>query len=258
MNATVEDLRPTIVPKSDQLNAEQLLGGSMTVTVTNVTVSDSGEQPVVVHYEGEGGRPFKPCKTMRKVLIHAWGADGRKWIGRSMTLYNDPSVKFGGDDVGGIRISHMTDIERDVKVSLTSTRGKKAKYEIKRLTINKAGRVPVAVTLKSVMEAIAAANDPEGMQDAAGLAAKLTDDEDKAAAREAYDARLQDLKAAAAPASSEQGNSLAYSDVAAKLNRATDIDELGAAADLIQYVESITQRDDLAAIYKRKSDEFKG
>ena len=77
MNATVEDLRQTIIPKSDQLNAEQLLGGPMTVTVSEVKVSDSGEQPVVVHYDGENGRPFKPCKTMRKVLIHAWGADGR-------------------------------------------------------------------------------------------------------------------------------------------------------------------------------------
>ena len=46
----VHDLRPTIVPKSDQLNAEQLLGGPMTVTVTDVRVSDSAEQPVSIHY----------------------------------------------------------------------------------------------------------------------------------------------------------------------------------------------------------------
>ena len=61
MNATVEDLRATIVPKSDQLNAEQLLSGPMTIRVTEVRVSDSAEQPVVVHYEGDDGRPYKPC-----------------------------------------------------------------------------------------------------------------------------------------------------------------------------------------------------
>lgn len=195
MNATIEDLRPTIIPKSDQLNAEQLLGGPITITVSDVRVSDSGEQPVVVHYEGENGRPFKPCKTMRKVLIHAWGTDGRKWIGRSMTLYNDPSVKFGGDDVGGIRISHMSDIERDVKVSLTSTRGKKAKYEIKRLD-SRSQQKQAAVTLKEVLNAIDSASDPEDMQAAAKLAAKLSSDDDKSAAREAYDARLHELKSA--------------------------------------------------------------
>jgi hypothetical protein len=133
MNATVEDLRPTIIPKSDQLNAEQLLGGPMTVTVTEVRLGTGEDQPVVVHYAGEEGRPFLPCKTMRKVLIHAWGADGRNWPGRSMTLYNDPTVKWAGEEVGGIRISHLTHIERDIKVSLTTTRGKKAKYEVRRL-----------------------------------------------------------------------------------------------------------------------------
>lgn len=195
MNATIEDLRPTIVPKSDQLNAEQLLGGSMTVTVTDVKVSESGEQPVVVHYEGENGRPFKPCKTMRKVLIHAWGADGRNWIGRAMTLYNDPSVKFGGDDVGGIRISHMTDIERDVKVSLTSTRGKKAKYEIKRMAPS-AARKTAPATLDQVIAGLNAANTPDELLAAAETAKGLTGD-DKTKAGTAYTARLNQLKAEA-------------------------------------------------------------
>ena len=35
------DLRPTIVPKSDQLNSEQLLPGPLTIRVTGVTVSRS-------------------------------------------------------------------------------------------------------------------------------------------------------------------------------------------------------------------------
>lgn len=130
MTYDIADLRPTIVPKSDQLNAEQLLGGPMTITVTDVRTSASEEQPVVVHYQGENGRPYKPCKTMRKVLIFAWGEDGRRWVGRSMTLYNDASVRFGGQDVGGIRISHLTDIDREIKVSLTATKGKKALHSI--------------------------------------------------------------------------------------------------------------------------------
>lgn len=133
MNATVEDLRPTIAPKSDQLNADQLICGPMTITVRDVRVSTSDEQPVIVHYEGDNGRPFKPCKTMRKLLVAGWGANGNEWSGRSMTIYNDPAVKFGGSDVGGIRISHMSDIPRDIRVSLTSAKGKKALYEVKRM-----------------------------------------------------------------------------------------------------------------------------
>lgn len=133
MSIDITDLTSTIVPKSDQLNAEQLLTGPMTVTVTDVRVGSGDEQPVTIHYEGENGRPYRPCKTCRKILIFAWGKDGRDWIGRSMTLYNDTSVKFGGAEVGGIRISHMTDIDRDISVSLTATRGKKSAHTIKRI-----------------------------------------------------------------------------------------------------------------------------
>lgn len=131
MNATVEDLRPTIIPKSDQLNADQLVTGAMDVTITDVRIGNGADQPVVVHYENDGGRPFKPCKTMRRVLILAWGENGRNWIGRSMRLYHAPEVKFGGAAVGGIRISHLTDIQKDISVSLSETKGKKVMHLIK-------------------------------------------------------------------------------------------------------------------------------
>ena len=130
--SNVSDLRDTIIPKSDQLNAEQLIGGPMSFTVTEVKRGD-GDQPVSIHYENDQGRPFKPCKTMRKILIFAWGDDGRAWAGKSMTLFCDPDVKFGGVKVGGIRISHLTHIERDMAVSLNTTKGKKGEFVIKKL-----------------------------------------------------------------------------------------------------------------------------
>lgn len=133
MNATIEDLSPTIVPKSDQLNADQLLGGPMTITVSGVKIGTTDEQPISIHYPNDDGRPYKPCKTMRKVLVLAWGADGRQWAGRSMMLYTDQSVRFGKDEVGGIRISHLTDIAADINVNLNATKGKKKLYEIKRM-----------------------------------------------------------------------------------------------------------------------------
>jgi len=189
MNATVEDLRSTIVPRSDQLNSEQLLGEPITVTITEVRMGKSSEQPVVIHYEGEEGRPYLPCLTMRKVLIYAWGADGRQWIGRSITLYNDPSVKFGGEDVGGIRICHLTDIDRDIKVSLTSTRGKKAKHEIKRLSLPMAGQLADITSSPTI----------EALKDNFGAAYKATKDAAaRAQLKAAYDARLKALTDAAA------------------------------------------------------------
>ena len=124
------DMRAAIEPKSDQLNTDDLIGGPRTIRVTKVTISP-GEQPVSVHFEGDGGKPWKPCKSMSRVLVAAWGPDAAAYTGRSVTLYRDPSVRWGGMDVGGIRVSHLSHIERDMVMALTVTRGKKAAYTVK-------------------------------------------------------------------------------------------------------------------------------
>jgi len=128
----VEQLRDTIVAKSDQLNADDLIAGPVTVTVRGVKrVTD--DQPVIIEIDG-GHQPYKPCKSMRRVLIAAWGDDGREWAGRSMTLHCDPEVMFGGVKVGGIRISHLSHIESpEMSVSMSVKKGRKGVVSVKRL-----------------------------------------------------------------------------------------------------------------------------
>lgn len=129
----ISDLSSTIIPKSDQLNADQLLGGPMQILITGVSRGTDEKQPIFIDYAGGEGRPWKPCLTMRKVLIAAWGKDGREWIGKSAVLFNDPSVLYGGMQVGGIRISAMSDIPSDMTLLVTEKRGKKTKVVIKKL-----------------------------------------------------------------------------------------------------------------------------
>lgn len=133
MSNDVTNLRDTILAKSDQLNADDVIGTGITITVTAVKRGDSAEQPVVIHYQGDNGRPYKPCKTMRRVLIAGWGENGAAWVGRSMSLYNEPSVKFGGVAVGGIRISHMTDIGNGISMATNASKGKKKEVIIQPL-----------------------------------------------------------------------------------------------------------------------------
>lgn len=130
----ITNLRGAIAPKSDQLNADDLIGTTKTILVTAVKAG-TNEQPVVIDYEGSNGRPYKPCKSMLRVLIYAWGDDGRQWVGQSMTLYNDPDIKFGGVKVGGIRISHMTGLDKKLDLSLTVTRAKRAAYTVQPLQV---------------------------------------------------------------------------------------------------------------------------
>jgi hypothetical protein len=40
----------------------------------------------------------------RKVLVRMHGSNTKAWLGKLIHLYFDPTVKFGGKEVGGIRI----------------------------------------------------------------------------------------------------------------------------------------------------------
>lgn len=128
MDTEIQDLSDTIVPKSDQLNADDLIAGPITVTINSLRRGNSRDQPLDLHIEGQ--RPYKPCKSMRRVLIAVWGNDGREWIGRSMRLYRDPEVTFGGVIVGGIRISHMSHIAEPMTIVLTVSRGKRKAHRV--------------------------------------------------------------------------------------------------------------------------------
>lgn len=130
------DLTDTIIPKSDQLNSEDLLTGPRIVTVTEVR-RGSTEQPVeIVTAEFGPKRPFKPSKTVRRILVAAWGKEAAAYTGRRMMLYRDPEVRFGGSAVGGIRVSALSDIDKPLSISLTVTRGKRAPYVVEPLKVS--------------------------------------------------------------------------------------------------------------------------
>jgi hypothetical protein len=137
------NLAETIIPKSDQLNADDLISGPITVKVTAIKGSNEPQQPVSIHYEGDNGKPYKPCKSMRRVLVSAWGANGAEYAGRSMTLYRDDSVMFGGIAVGGIRISHLSHIGKDLTMPLTVSRASRKPYTVKALEVAAPAAKPV-------------------------------------------------------------------------------------------------------------------
>src|ERR1700678_2310927 len=104
----MNSMSSVIQAKSDQLNGDDLICGPLTITITKVECRPGTEQPVSIFYDGDGGKPYKCCKSMARVMVHCWGDDANKYVGRSLTLYCDPEVKWGGMAVGGIRISHMS------------------------------------------------------------------------------------------------------------------------------------------------------
>jgi hypothetical protein len=49
-------------------------------------------------------KPLGAGAAILSVIAQLYGPNVKKWIGRSVTLYGDPSVTFGGERVGGIRV----------------------------------------------------------------------------------------------------------------------------------------------------------
>ena len=58
------DLSRTIVPKSDQLNFEDVQSQCITAVIKCVRAGNK-EQPVFIDLDGYDGRPYKPSKSMR-------------------------------------------------------------------------------------------------------------------------------------------------------------------------------------------------
>lgn len=126
------DISDTLAPNSDQLDAVDLLSGPRTFTVAKVSKGNA-EQPVQVHL-AEFPRPWRPGVTMRRVLAYCWGPDASQWVGRRVTLYCDPNVKFGGEVVGGTRISHLSHIDKPKSIPLLVSRGKTQVFRVAPLT----------------------------------------------------------------------------------------------------------------------------
>jgi len=145
------DLSSTVIAKSDQLNADELIE-PITITVTRVDKVAAKDQPVHIH--AAGIQPYKPCLTMRRMLIAAWGKYKDAWVGRSLVLYCDPEVLWGGKETGGVRVSHASHIDKPVSRMLAVTRGRKKLFTILPLVIE-------TVDHSAIIDKYAAADDEQ-------------------------------------------------------------------------------------------------
>ncbi len=131
----MNDFATAIAPKSDQINASDLIAGDMTVTIAGVKVTPGTEQPVSITLQGHS-KVWRPCKSTGRILMAAWGADTAQYVGRSVQLYLDPKVKWGGLEVGGIRIRAISHIENDLRIVLAESKQVRKPVTVKRLDID--------------------------------------------------------------------------------------------------------------------------
>lgn len=131
----VIDISYALQAKSDQLNALDIMGNDIVIRIRGVKTSD-GDQPVQVYFDGDNNRPWKPSKGMLRILAAAWGNDAALWTGKYAKIYCEPSVRFGGKEVGGIRIRELSDIdERGLVLTLALNRQQRTPYHVPLLVV---------------------------------------------------------------------------------------------------------------------------
>jgi hypothetical protein len=126
----MSDISFTMEAKSDQLNAVDIMGAERIIRIREVRVQ-KGDQPISVFFDGDNNRPWKPSKGMIRILAGAWGTESDQWVGKYAQLYFEPSVKYAGKEVGGIRIRALSDIDkRGLTFVITLNRQQREPYPV--------------------------------------------------------------------------------------------------------------------------------
>jgi hypothetical protein len=102
------------------------------IRITKVTVipleGEKGvENKVVLSYKAtDGDGEIVWCKTNAALTAHVLDErDYDKWVGRLITVYNNPHVTFGAKTVGGVRVYGSPEMKKPIKVEIKRPRRKK-------------------------------------------------------------------------------------------------------------------------------------
>ena len=149
------DISDTLQPNSDQLDAIELVSGPRDFTIKDVSRGNA-EQPVNIHLH-ELDRPWRPGKSMRRVLAACWGTDATAYIGRRVRLYMDPSIMFGKEKVGGTRIAALSHPDEQKSIPLLISRGKSAMFTVQPLAQTEPVTEPWQAQWQAISNALTAA-----------------------------------------------------------------------------------------------------
>lgn len=151
------DITEALAPTSDQLDAIELVSPrTFTIDTGSRLGKRDGKTVAEIRLVGFD-RVWRPSKGMLDVLAACWGTDAKQWVGKRVTVYNDPEVMFGRDKVGGIRISHLSDIDSERSVSIrASGAGRRQTWKVQPLTGENAAHPPTGLATQRQKSALGA------------------------------------------------------------------------------------------------------
>lgn len=91
---------------SDKFLGAPHLDGETTLTIGEVDLEEMRDKTVkmCLHWKEPKVLPWLLNKTNIKRIAKLYGDDTDEWVGKKVTIYNDPDVEFMGEIVGGLRV----------------------------------------------------------------------------------------------------------------------------------------------------------
>lgn len=202
------NMAETIIAKSDQLNAMDIIDGPRILRITRVQRNRNDDQPISIYYEGDNGKPYKPNKGMRRALVFLWGEEGEDYVGRILEVFFAQEVTWGGEAVGGIRIGRASHINGAVTFPLQISKAKRTLYTVEPLPMDRQPERPrksladhvdgyvAAIEGADSLEALAAVQQSEGAQKVRTAASKPGNEAQLARMNDAGSKRYAELSPA--------------------------------------------------------------
>lgn len=111
----------SLLAKSDQLNAADLPSPTRFI-IDAVAYNPQSDRPVRIHLQGLQGHPYIPCKGMLRGIVGALGNETDSWVGVTIELYCEPSVRWAGKPVGGIEVLGFSSLKEPFTYSRRKSR----------------------------------------------------------------------------------------------------------------------------------------
>lgn len=158
--SNAQALQQALAPKSDQLNADDLIVSNITIVISKVSINLGSEQKIIINYHNDNGKPWKPSKGMGRVLTEILGGDPDLWVGQTVELFRNKEIRFGKEKCGGIQIAGMSAIKNVTTLLITTSKGKKSSITIQ--PIAPMGNAPVQQRQQSpVTQQLAPESNPK-------------------------------------------------------------------------------------------------
>jgi hypothetical protein len=77
------------------------------LNVTKEAVGEMLEEKFALHFNG-GFKPLLMNRTNIRIINSLYGPNTAGWIGKTVNVYNDPTVSYGGRVTGGVRVRMAT------------------------------------------------------------------------------------------------------------------------------------------------------